>query len=68
MTYKILAGIAAVNLIVIASLGFGSEAFADSWGCSFEKCLQVCAKVSGKQCSTYCNQQLKDKQLAKKCP
>jgi hypothetical protein len=65
---RILAGFAAVGLVVAASAGPSSEAAADSWGCSFDKCLQVCTKVGGKMCSNYCNQQLKDKQLAKKCP
>jgi hypothetical protein len=68
MMSRIFAGFAAVVLFVLASVALSSDAVADTWGCSFEKCLQVCTKAGGKVCSTYCNQQLKDKQLAKKCP
>jgi hypothetical protein len=44
-----------------------STASADTWGCSYEKCLQACAKAGGKYCSAYCSKELKDKQQAKTC-
>ena len=44
-----------------------SGAATDAWGCSYDKRLVVCAKVGGKMCNSYCNKQLKDKQLAKTC-
>ena len=40
---------------------------ADSWGCSLEKCLAVCQKASGKQCSWYCDKRLREKQVSKVC-
>jgi hypothetical protein len=55
-------------LALLASGSFSiSPASADTWGCSYEKCLEVCGKTGGKYCSAYCGKQLKDKQLAKTC-
>jgi hypothetical protein len=60
--------LAAISFALIAWCFLGmSVASADTWGCSYEKCLQVCAKAGGKYCSNYCSKELKDKQIAKKC-
>jgi hypothetical protein len=56
---------------VIASIATAGpivpNASADSWGCSYDKCLVVCQKVGGHYCSAYCTKQLKEKQLSKIC-
>ena len=57
----------AFAILIVSSLTGISGAAADTWGCSYDKCLVVCAKVGGKMCNSYCNKQLKDKQLAKTC-
>jgi hypothetical protein len=57
----------AFTILVAAGLNGISTASADTWGCSYEKCLQVCGKVGGHSCSAYCNKQLKDKQTSKVC-
>jgi|BarGraIncu00222A_1022003.scaffolds.fasta_scaffold182901_1 hypothetical protein len=60
---------AAVALLTLVGTGVigVSTASADTWGCSYDKCLQVCGKVGGHNCSFYCEKQLKDKQLSKVC-
>jgi hypothetical protein len=58
MTLLTLMGIGAVGV---------SPASADTWGCSYDKCLVVCGKVGGTYCSAYCTKQLKDKQTSKIC-
>jgi len=45
-----------------------TSARADAWGCSYEKCLAVCAKVGGQRCSAYCTKKLQEKQASKACP
>lgn len=55
------------TLFVLCSLTHVPVAFADTWGCSYEKCLQVCGKTGGTRCSAYCTKQLKDKQTSKVC-
>ena len=45
-----------------------TPARADSWGCSYEKCLAVCAKAGGQRCSAYCTKKLQEKQVSKACP
>jgi hypothetical protein len=56
------------TLVVSAvSLEGISVASADAWGCSYEKCLTVCAKAGGHYCSGYCDKKLKEKQLSKVC-
>jgi hypothetical protein len=62
---RILIGIAAASLLWGAG---ASPAAADAWGCSYDKCVAYCTKVSGKYCNAYCNKRLKEKQLAKTCP
>lgn len=58
--------IAAAAFCLLMSAGSPVRA-ADAWGCSFEKCLQVCAKLAGKNCSMYCNNRLADKRRDKIC-
>lgn len=56
------------TLALIVVTGFGtSNGRADTWGCSYEKCLQVCGKAGGRNCSAYCSKELKDKQQTKVC-
>ena len=57
----------AMTLLMLIGAGGVSPASADTWGCSYDKCLQVCGKVGGHNCSFYCAKQLKDKQLSKIC-
>jgi hypothetical protein len=64
--FRISKSFAALVLLAASTAGV-SSASADTWGCSYEKCLQVCGKVGGHYCSNYCTKQLKDKQLAKTC-
>ena len=40
---------------------------ADAWGCSYEKCVDYCTKVSGKICTSYCTRKLQEKRNAKIC-
>jgi hypothetical protein len=63
---RISAAIGLLALIGTSAMGI-SVASADTWGCSYEKCLQVCGKAGGHYCSTYCDKQLKDKQVSKVC-
>ncbi len=42
-------------------------ASADTWGCSSEKCLVVCQKAGGQNCSAYCDKALRDKRVSKVC-
>jgi hypothetical protein len=65
---KIAAGFVAAALILVLNIAAGSPALADSWGCSYEKCLQVCTKAGGKVCSKYCSDGLADKKRNKVCP
>lgn len=62
MCLTALAAIASVNLTSAA------PARADTWGCSYEKCLAACAKVGGQRCSLYCTKKLQEKQASKVCP
>jgi uncharacterized membrane protein len=64
--FRISIAFAALALLAASTVGV-SPASADTWGCSYEKCLQVCSKVGGHNCSDYCGKQLKEKQLAKTC-
>jgi hypothetical protein len=60
-------GFAALALILIAGNGTSEVSAADAWGCSFDKCLQVCGKLAGKNCNKYCNDRLADKRRDKIC-
>jgi hypothetical protein len=44
-----------------------SPAFADSWGCSYEKCIPACTKAGGKFCGKYCGETLAKKRAAGTC-
>jgi hypothetical protein len=63
---RILAAITLLTLIGTSVIGV-SAASADSWGCSYEKCIQSCTKAGGHYCSNYCDKALKDKQTSKIC-
>lgn len=53
---------------LMASSAIGvSTASADTWGCSYEKCLPACAKAGGKSCGAYCSKALRDKRVQKIC-
>ena len=60
---------AAIALLTLAGTGVVgvSPAFADTWGCSSEKCLVSCAKSGGHNCSFYCDKALRDKKVSKVC-
>ncbi len=64
---KILHGTIAALVILLAAVLAPSVASADSWGCSGEKCLVVCQKAGGKNCSLYCDKALRDKKVSKVC-
>jgi hypothetical protein len=61
--------LAAIALLTLAGAGVTgvTPAFADNWGCSYEKCLVSCAKAGGSRCTAYCDKTLRDKQLSKVC-
>jgi len=58
---------AIVAFAVACSPAGSPAAAADAWGCSYEKCLTVCDKAGGKNCSGYCSKQLAEKQKSKVC-
>lgn len=64
---KISVVLAVSALAAAFSIGISAPASADSWGCSYEKCLQVCGASGGKYCSNYCSKELADKQRSKVC-
>jgi hypothetical protein len=64
---RTLQGIIAALVIGLGPAATSSAARADSWGCSLEKCLAVCQKAGGKQCSWYCDKRLREKQVSKVC-
>lgn len=47
--------------------GASTARAADAWGCDYDKCVAYCTKVSGKQCSTYCQRRLQEKRAEKVC-
>jgi hypothetical protein len=63
---RISAVIAMLTMIGTSAVAV-STASADTWGCSYEKCLQACGKAGGRYCSAYCDQQMKDKQRSGVC-
>jgi len=63
---RISAVVAGLTLIGTGWIGV-SSASADTWGCSYEKCLVVCGKAGGRYCTDYCSKQLRDKQTSKVC-
>lgn len=54
-------------LVIIISPPTTLTASADTWGCSSEKCLVACQKAGGKNCSKYCDDELREKQRSKVC-
>ena len=64
---KISSGIIAAVILSFSLAATPSEAVADSWGCSHEKCLVACQKAGGQRCSAYCDKALRDKQVSKVC-
>ena len=64
---KILHGTIAALVIFLSPTATSSVAWADSWGCSAEKCLVVCQKAGGQNCSGYCDKALRDKKVSKVC-
>ena len=64
---KILRGTIAALVILFIPAATSSIALADTWGCSAEKCLVVCQKAGGKNCSNYCDKALRDKKVSKVC-
>ena len=44
-----------------------STSSADSWGCSYEKCIPACTTAGGKFCSKYCSETLAKKRAAGTC-
>jgi hypothetical protein len=64
---KISSGIAAAIVLFLGVAAAPSAAVADTWGCSYEKCLVVCQKAGGQHCSAYCTKALRDKQTSKVC-
>ena len=64
---KLLHGTIAALVILLSPAATSSVALADSWGCSSEKCLVVCQKAGGKNCSGYCDKALRDKKVSKVC-
>jgi hypothetical protein len=44
-----------------------STASADSWGCSYEKCIPACTKAGAKFCGKYCSETLAGKRAAGIC-
>jgi hypothetical protein len=64
---RILHGTIAALIIFLVPAATSSLALADTWGCSGEKCLVVCQKAGGKNCSNYCDKALRDKQVSKIC-
>jgi hypothetical protein len=64
---KTLHGTIASLVILLSPAAISSAASADAWGCSSEKCLVVCQKAGGKNCSGYCDKALRDKKVSKVC-
>src|SRR5258708_37838526 len=58
---RISAAIAMLTMIGTSAVAV-STASADTWGCSYEKCLQACAKAGRRYCTAYSPQQMKYKQ------
>jgi hypothetical protein len=54
-------------VIACSPAGSSTASAAEAWGCSYEKCLSVCSKAGGKNCSHYCSNKLVEKQKSKVC-
>jgi hypothetical protein len=65
---RILMAVAIAMGTLMATNAIGIQpASADSWGCSYEKCLPACAKAGGRDCGRYCSKTLNDKRMAGTC-
>jgi hypothetical protein len=64
---KISALLAMSALAAALSVSVSLPASADSFGCSYDKCLVACGNSGGKYCSYWCNQQIGDKQRSHVC-
>jgi hypothetical protein len=64
--FRISAAIAVLTMIGTSAVGV-SSASADSWGCSYDKCLAACGKAGGKFCGIYCDKQMNNKRMSKVC-
>jgi len=60
------AALASGSLLVLFA-AMPSEARADVWGCDYNKCVAACTKISGKNCTIYCERRLQDKRRDKIC-
>lgn len=54
-------------VIACSPAGSSTAGATAAWGCSYDKCLAVCGKAGGKNCSAYCNRELTEKQKSKVC-
>jgi hypothetical protein len=57
----------AFGTLMTSNVANVSTASADSWGCSYEKCLPACVKAGGTRCGVYCSKTLNDKRIAGTC-
>lgn len=57
---------ASVVVTIFAAVPEAARA-ADAWGCNYDKCVAYCTKVSGKNCTVYCERRLQDKRRAGTC-
>jgi hypothetical protein len=57
----------AFGTLMASSAAGISTASADTWGCSYEKCLPACEKTGAKYCGKYCSKALNDKRMAGTC-
>ncbi|HAO41736.1 MAG: hypothetical protein EKK35_18595 [Bradyrhizobiaceae bacterium] len=58
----------ALSIVVTFFTGVPDTArAADAWGCNYDKCVAYCTKVSGKNCTIYCERRLQDKRRDKVC-
>lgn len=61
------AAIASALLLLLSAAVPDTARAADAWGCNYDKCTAYCIKVSGKNCSVYCERRLQDKRRDKVC-
>lgn len=59
--------LAASAVVMIFAAAPDTARAADTWGCNYDKCVAYCTKVSGKNCTVYCERRLQDKRRDKLC-
>ncbi len=59
--------LAASAVVMIFAAAPDTARAADAWGCNYDKCLAICTKLSGKNCTVYCERRLQDKRRDKVC-